>query len=198
MKAYCFVPEDRIEEITECGMDLSLGQHYVCKVTSNSQRCFMGRLNPRDYSQQEFVPGMSMVKVDLSQVRAFIGEGTFLECHISDTEKFQMFEDSLIPQGEYRLGTYRNPLCLIVNAVLPEAVEIYDSLMDEAVPYETSQELYLQCLFEEAVDQRKDFRERSLETLFESLVEDGKMKKVFCGNYNTYYYREVPYILRKG
>lgn len=200
MKAYCLVPEDLIDEITECGMDLSLGQDYSCKVTSGSGRCFTGRLNPRDYSRQELIPGTVMIKVNLSEVRAFIGEEAFLKCDGDDSVKFRLFEDSILPSDEYKPGTYRNPLCLIVNAVLPEAVETYDRFMDEAIPYETSEELFLQCLFADALDTGDSFRERALITWLDILTEEGKMKKVSMGDNNVYFnpHTNRPYILRKG
>lgn len=198
MKAYCFVPAERIEEITECGMDLSLGQHYACKVTTNGGMCFIGKLNPRDYDKQEFTSGKALIKVDLSKVRSFIGESTFFKCDATEDENFRMFEDSLLPSEEYRPGMYRNPLCLIVNAVLPEAVEGYDRLMDEAIPYETSEELYVQCMFEDAKDKNENFREKALIAYFDELTEDGKAKKVSYRNHNVYTVDGTPYILRKG
>ncbi|MBE7057269.1 MAG: hypothetical protein E7388_07525 [Ruminococcaceae bacterium] len=198
MKAYCFVPEERIDEIRECGMDFSYGCHFDCKVTTNKGMCFMGRLNPRDYERQEFLPGTVLIKVDLSKVRGFIGEGQYFKCDIDETEKFRLFDESLVSAEAYKTGMYRNPLCIIVNAVLPDGVEPYDNFMDEAIPYRTSEELYVECLFSEAGDRIENFREIALTSCFDKMVEAGKMEKTSYGNHLSYKIGESSYILRKG
>ena len=196
MKAYCFVPEERIEEITECGMELSVGERYACKVTSNDGRCFVGRLNPRDFDKADFLPGKKLVKINLAKVRSFIGEGVYLD--IDSETGSGMFEDSLLPSKEYQLGMYRKPVCLIVNTVLPEAVEKYDSLMDEAVPYVNSEELYIEYLFNNEAEKNENFREVALAACFDKLAENNMVEKKTYGDYILYNSEDTSYIVRKG
>ena len=198
MKAYCFVPEEKIDEIKECGLELALGQRYDCKVTTNDGMCIMGKLNPRDYSKDQFLPGKILVKVNLNKVRGFIGEGAYLGISEDYGENFKMFEDSLLPANEYKLGMYRNPQCLIVNTVLPDAVEMYDHLMDEIIPYENSGELYVECLYQETKDKTQNFREIALTACFDKLSEAGKIEKISYEECNVYKTKDTSYVIKKG
>ena len=197
MKAYCFVPEEKIEEIIECGIELSLGQHFPCKVTTNGGMCFMTKLNPRDYSKSQFVPGKILVKVNLDKVRGFIGEGTYLELGNKE-DGLRMFEDSLIVAADYRLGMYRNPYCLIVNTILPEAVERYDNLMDEAVPYVTSEELYVDCIYAELSENTENFKEIAVKACFDKLAESKESEKTTYDAFNIYKTATASYVIKKG
>ena len=43
-----------------------------------------------------------------------------------DEENMSLYESSLVPIREYRLGTYRKPECLIQCTLLPHQIEDFD------------------------------------------------------------------------
>lgn len=199
MKAYYFVPADQADEIMECGLEISRGDYFVSKFMQNSGRCFAARLHPGDYAPEAFTSDKMCLKIDLTQVRSFIAEDAFWETDMPEENKKQWFEASFLPTEEYRLGTYRKPLCLIVNTILPQAMERYDTVMDEALLYESSQELYLSGLMRQA-EEDPDFRELALGVYLDSQAAKGKMQ-AFVQEKSCVYFdtqSKKPYILRKG
>lgn len=199
MKAYYFVPADAADEIIECGLEISRGQYFVSKFMQNSGRCFAARLHPGDYAPGEFSPDKVCLKIDLAKVRAFVAEEAFLETDMPEEQKRQWFEASILPAEAYRLGTYRKPLCLIANTILPQAMEVYDRLIDEALLYESSEELYLSSLLRQA-EEDPDFREPALKAYMDSLAAMGKMQAYIQKDYCVYFdiQSKQPYILKKG
>lgn len=199
MKAYYFVPASEAEEITECGLEIGRGEYLVPKFVRNTGKCFAARLHPGDYASEEFRPDRKCLKIDLSKVRAFIAEEMFLETDLPEEQKQRWFEESILPAEDYKLGTYRKPLCLIANTVLPQAMEEYDSLIDEALLYETSEELYLSRLLSQA-EEDPDFREPALRTYLDLRAAKGKMQSYTERDYCVYFDTQSrqPYILRKG
>ena len=176
MRAYLLIPEERKSEILECGADMSLARDFVCKVTQGNGRAFLCRLNPADYAPEEISDGLCMVKAELNLVRAFVAEGTFLDASPEDPsgDCWRAFQDSFLPAAEYRLGMYRRPLCLIASPILPEALEDYDSVRDEAVCYPNSETLYTDRRFEEALEQAPELKEKLLADYCRGLAEQGR------------------------
>lgn len=199
MKAYYFVPASQADEIMECGLEISRGDYFVSKFMQNSGRCFAARLHPGDYAPEAFSTDKTCLKIDLTQVRSFIAEDAFWETDMPEENKKQWFEASFLPTEEYRLGTYRKPLCLIANTILPQAMELYDTVMDEALLYESSQELYLSGLMRQA-EEDPDFRELALGVYLDSQAAKGKMQAFVQKNSCVYFdtQSKKPYILRKG
>lgn len=199
MKAYYFVPASEAEEITECGLEIGRGEYFVPKFVWNGGKCFAARLHPGDYAPEEFSPERKCLKIDLSRVRAFIAEEAILYTDIPEEKKRQWFEESILPVDEYKLGTYRKPLCLITNTILPQAMEVYDSLIDEALLYENSEELYLGRLLSQAED-NPEFRELALRAYMDSEAAKGKMQAFIQKDYCVYLdiQSRKPYILKKG
>ena len=199
MKAYCFVPADQTDEILECGLEISRGQYFVSRFTQNGGRCFGARLHPGDYAPEKFRSDESCLKIDLSQVRAFVAEEAFWETDAPEEQKRQWFEASVLPFSEYALGTYRKPLCLIVNTILPQAMERYDPMMDEALLYENSRELYLDQLFARARES-SSFRELALAAYLDAQAAEGRVQIGLRSETCVYFDTESgkPYIVKKG
>lgn len=199
MKAYYFVPVSQADEIMECGLEISHGDYFVSKFMQNSGRCFAARLHPADYGSEAFTSDKMCLKIDLTQVRSFIAEEAFLETDMPEANKKQWFEASFLPTEEYRLGTYRKPLCLIANTILPQAMERYNTVMDEALLYESSQELYLSSLMDQ-VKEDPDFRELALGAYLDFQAARGKMQ-AFVQKHSCVYFdtqSKKSYVLRKG
>ena len=199
MKAYYFVPAKEADEIAECGLEISRGQYFVSKLMQNAGKCFAARLNPRDYAPEDFREDRRCLKIDLDQVRAFVAEEDFLIIEAPEAVKKQWFENSIVPAGEYRLGMYRSPLCLIANTILPQAMSFYDSAIDEAVLYENSEELYLARLMGQA-EEDPCFRELALKAYMDRQAAQGDLQifeqKDTCVYFDTH--SGKPYILKKG
>ena len=199
MKAYYFVPTSEADEILECGLEISRGQYVVSRFMQNAGRCFDARLHPGDYPSEAFGPDRTCLKIDLDQVRAFVAEDAFWDIEVPEEQKKQWFEASILPAEEYKLGTYRKPLCLIANTVLPQAMGVYDKLIDEALLYETSEELYLNGLFSQA-EEDPAFRELALRAYLDTQAARGKMQAYTQQDTCIYFDGQSgkPYIIRKG
>ena len=180
MKAYYFVRSEQADEIAECGLKLSAGEHRPADVCRNSKEgCFVAKLHPADYTENQ--GEKTCLKIDLTGINAYVAEGFYStpEC---DEKMDAWYNASVIPAKEYQLGMYRNPECLLVNTVLPDCITLCDPLMDEPILYPSSEDLYLDRLFETAQTECDDFRELALLAYYDWLAASGhcRAEQVGC------------------
>lgn len=166
MKAYLFTTEEIAQEAVEYGLKLShTATGNVC-IYGTEHPCIETYLHPADCPESK--PGMAVLKLQLEDNKAFVGEGMF---------SGERYRSSLIPAKAYRLGTYRNPRCLVIASVFAEQIERYDSAMDEPLLYENSASLYRDCALER-VQESDAFKELALVAYYEQEAQQGRVRKI--------------------
>lgn len=169
MKTYYFVRSEDADEIAECGLKLLDGEYRPADICRDGKGiCFVTKLNPADFREDH--TGKTCIKIDLDKVNAYVAEGFFYD-PFSEKGLDELYNNSVLPVKEYRLGMYRDPECLIINTVLPDCIEIGDPVMDEPILYTSSESLYLDRLFENAQNSCEDFRDLALEAYYDRIAD---------------------------
>ena len=180
MKVFYFTKIDSAEEVMDCG--IKLNQYFEREITVNEfkKRFLLTYLHPADstkFSDDTY----KAVKIKAPDDTSYIAEGA-----LYDEENMSLYESSLVPIREYRLGTYRKPECLIQCTLLPHQIEDFDRRRDEPILYDCSENLYLNRVLYKVREEFSFFDDLALERYYDVLVEEGKYIKEECNRFNVY------------
>ena len=175
VKVYCYVPAREAEEIIECGLILRSRLTKIIEITDAQTMCFETYLHPRDGKGQE--QDDILVKITVPEGRAYVADNSLLG------ETGDLYNKSIIPANQYKLGKYRKPCCLITCTVLPEMIERYNPDMDEPVLYQSSEQLYRDSLFYKTDDLVQSFKDVALNAYYNMKAASGEYKAQFNGEY---------------
>ena len=178
MKVYCYVPAREAEEIIECGLILSSRLTKIIEINDTQTMCFETYLHPRDCKGQE--QDDILVKITVPEGRAYVADNSLLG------ETGDLYNKSIIPANQYKLGKYRKPCCLITCTVLPEMIERYNPDMDEPVLYQSSEQLYRDSLFYKTDDLVQSFKDVALNAYYNMKAASGEYKVQFNGEYAAF------------
>ena len=178
MKVYCFILAQEAEEIIECGLKLNSRLTKTIEINGCEVRCFEAYLHPRDGK------GMNsddvMVKITVPEGRAYIADNSLLG------ETGDLYNKSIIPADQYKLGRYRKPCCLITCTVLPEMIERYNPDLDEPVLYQSSEQLYRDSLFYKTDDLAQSFKDVALNAYYNMKADSGEYTVQFNDEYAAF------------
>ena len=178
MKVYCFILAQEAEEIIECGLKLNSRLTKTIEINGCEVRCFEAYLHPRDGK------GMNsddvMVKITVPEGRAYIADNSLLG------ETGELYNKSIIPADQYKLGRYRKPCCLITCTVLPEMIERYNPDLDEPVLYQSSEQLYRDSLFYKTDDLAQSFKDVALNAYYNMKADSGEYTVQFNDEYAAF------------
>ncbi len=166
MKTYFYTTEEIANEAASCGLKLSHVANGTASVYGKEMPCIVTYLHPADCPGD--CRGTAVLKLTLEDGKAFVGEGLFAGSR---------FDQTLIPAKDYRVGTYRNPRCVLICSVFPEQIERYDSAMDEPLFYESSESLYRDTVMSK-VQESDTFRELALRSFYNQEAELGHCDRV--------------------
>lgn len=178
VKVYCYVPAREAEEIIECGLILSSRLTKIVEINDTQTMCFETYLHPRDGKGQE--QDDILVKITVPEGRAYVADNSLLG------ETGDLYNKSIIPANQYKLGKYRKPCCLITCTVLPEMIERYNPDMDEPVLYQSSEQLYRDSLFYKTDDLVQSFKDVALNAYYNMKAASGEYKVQFNGEYAAF------------
>lgn len=178
VKVYCFILAQEAEEIIECGLKLNSRLTKTIEINGCEVRCFEAYLHPRDGK------GMNsddvMVKITVPEGRAYIADNSLLG------ETGDLYNKSIIPADQYKLGRYRKPCCLITCTVLPEMIERYNPDLDEPVLYQSSEQLYRDSLFYKTDDLAQSFKDVALNAYYNMKADSGEYTVQFNDEYAAF------------
>ena len=178
MKVYCFILAQEADEIIECGLKLNSRLTKTIEINGCEVRCFEAYLHPRDGK------GMNsddvMVKITVPEGRAYIADNSLLG------ETGDLYNKSIIPADQYKLGRYRKPCCLITCTVLPEMIERYNPDLDEPVLYQSSEQLYRDSLFYKTDDLAQCFKDVALNAYYNMKADSGEYTVQFNDEYAAF------------
>lgn len=157
VKAFYFINKDELEEVLECGLKRDKQRTKTIPVHGIDVSCFEAYLHPADYhaKNDNVVP----VKIIIPDNKMFIADDSLVG---------KRYEQSIVPQEQYKIGTYRVPRCLITCTILPYMIEKYDANKDEALLYHSSEQLYCNRLFYNADDASDAFKDIALYAYYTS------------------------------
>jgi hypothetical protein len=180
LKVFYFTKIDSAEEVMDCG--IKLNQYFEREITVNEfkKRFLLTYLHPAD-STKFYDDTYKAVKIKAPDDASYIAEGA-----LYDEENMSLYESSLVPIREYRLGTYRKPECLIQCTLLPHQIEDFDRRRDEPILYDCSENLYLNRVLYKVREEFSFFDDLALERYYDVLVEEGKYIKEECNRFNVY------------
>lgn len=175
MKVYCFIPAEEAEEVIECGLKLNGRRTKAINLNGIQIPCFEAYLHPRDGTGER--PDDVPVKITVPEGRAYVADRSLLG------ELGDLYNKSIIPADQYKLGKYRKPCCLITCTVLPERIERYNPALDEPVLYQSSEQLYRDSLFYRTDDLARSFKDIALNAYYNMKAVSGE----YAVQFNTEY-----------
>jgi hypothetical protein len=178
VKVYCFILAQEAEEIIECGLKLNSRLTKTIEINGCEVRCFEAYLHPRDGKGMN--PDDVMVKITVPEGRAYIADNSLLG------ETGDLYNKSIIPADQYKLGRYRKPCCLITCTVLPEMIERYNPDLDEPVLYQSSEQLYRDSLFYKTDDLAQSFKDVALNAYYNMKADSGEYTVQFNDEYAAF------------
>ena len=156
MKTYLYTNGEDAAEALASGLKLSDAATGAVRVYGNMLPCIGTYLHPQDAPEavrNDPARYGAVLKITPREGKAFIADAA---------RTGALYNESVIPFASYRLGMYRKPRCLLVTSVFPDALEPYDGRRDEALLYESSEQLYTDALFASADDADPGFRTAAL------------------------------------
>ena len=166
MKTYYYTTEEFAKEAIECGLKLSHAASDVASVYGKKLPCIVTYIHPADCPRE--CRSNAVLKLRLEDGKAFVAEGLFTG---------ERYATSLVAAKDYRIGTYRKPVCLVICSVLPEQIEAYDPAMDEPLFYESSESLYRDTVMSR-VQESEDFKELALMAYYDQEAAQGRCIRV--------------------
>ena len=178
MKVYCFIPACEAEEVIECGLKLNSRLTKTIELQGGPIQCFETYLHPRDGISLN--PDDVMVKITVPEGRAYVADNSLLG------ELGELYNKSIIPVNQYKLGKYRKPCCLISCTVLPEMIERYNPDLDEPILYQSSEQLYRDSLFYKTDDLVQSFKDVALNAYYNMKAASGEYVVQFNDEYAAF------------
>lgn len=177
MKVYCFIPASEAEEIIECGIKLNSRLSGMIQFKGIDLPCFETYLHPRDGAGN---PGDVLVKITVPEGKAYIADNSLLG------ETGGLYQKSIVPADQYKLGNYRKPCCLVTCTILPDSIERYNPDLDEALLYQSSEQLYRDSLFYKTDDLTQSFKDIALNAYYNMKAAAGEYEVQFNGEYAAF------------
>jgi len=175
---YVFIHKDRLEEIEDCGMKLSLWADRSISSNGEVKKYIASYLNPRDNMIKYKSPDYKVVKLEVEMKYCYVAEGFFMDFNSASLSGDSLYKESIVPAKDYIFGMYRKPECLIAKTILPEEMNIQrDGALSFPLFYESSQSLYLSKLMESLREENQSFDDAALYYYFDNLARKGKVKK---------------------
>lgn len=162
LKTYYYTTKEFAEDAIGCGLKLSHSASGTVPVYGREMPCIVTYLHPEDCPKE--CRTEAVLKLRLEDGKAFVGEGLF---------SGERYATSLVAAKDYRIGTYRKPVCLVICSVLPEQIEAYDPTMDEPLFYESSESLYRDTAMSR-VQESEAFKELALVAYYDQEAAQGR------------------------
>lgn len=180
MKVFYYADKNLVEEIKECGIKLNSNCSREITVKGVVKKCILAYLNPADcYLFDD--DNASILKIKAPSDSSYIAEGS-----LYDESDLTMYQMSLIPIEEYKLGTYRKPECLISCTLLPHQIEYFDRRRDEPILYDNSEHIYIERVVYHAQEECPYYNDFALSKYYDILAENGDYIKRDIGDYYIY------------
>lgn len=180
VKAFYFIRKEDADEVLECGIKREGHSTRTISVHGTSISCFEAYLHPADIKNKsnDVIP----VKIVVPDNKTFIAD---------DSLSGQRYEQSIVPHSQYKMGSYRSPVCLITCTLLPYMIEQYDPNKDEALLYHSSEQLYCNRLFYNADDASDTFKDIALYAYYTSKDVADMYSREEDGNYILFISRDT-------
>ncbi len=188
VKFYCYVPEEKSEEVIECGLRLGDCVTRNVSINGTDTLCFEAYLHPND--AENVSTGNVLIKISAPDGHSYIADNSLL---MDSTE--DLYEKSVMPARDYRLGRYRKPCCLISCTVLPDMIERYNPDMDEPLLYQSSEQLYRDSLFYRTDDLAASFKDVALNAYYNMKAAAGEYAVQFNDEYAAFSDRSTGEII---
>lgn len=184
MKLYYSVPNEKCDEIEECGIDISENAEGEIDVRGKLTKCIFAYLVPGDVRYNTSTHSLVTLEVDPLKISVAEGALRGTSFSVKSEENFtesKLYYDSFIPLDEYTFGSFLYPECPVTASFLPGTIKRYDGRRDFPVLHENSKLVYAERVFSEFCAKYGDMRLYAVSCFCESLCANGIMKKLIVG-----------------
>lgn len=178
VEVYFYMPADRAENVTECGMKLSEWYDREINIDGAYRKCISTLLNPRDDIAAYKSQNCRCIKLEVNSKYCYVADGFLYRMCANRPEIMKMYEESIVPVEEYRFGKYRMPECLVTCTVVGNSISLLDRRRDTPILFSSSEELYFNNVVEGFREEHDDFNDAILFYLLNALADAGSVKKV--------------------
>ena len=132
-------------------------------------------LSPKDCPKYG-CEGWVVVAVDVVLESCYIAEGAFYSKDAGAPDCLpELFQASVIPVTDYRVGQYFRPVCL-VPGTSPTLEYLNETPGKQSVLYAKAETIYVDRIFDELLDNEYISKTKLLELAYQHLAQEGKAK----------------------
>ncbi|MDI9482901.1 MAG: hypothetical protein QM315_06925 [Bacillota bacterium] len=155
---YYYVPEDKLEDIIDCGLKLSEWKDgYQSTPWEGIEKpCFSAFLHPLDDDRHKD-RSYRCIKIDIPMEYCVVYDSDLYRVSNEFPELKEKFIKSMVPLDEYIFGSIRRPGCFVFTTVLSEQISLLGKSMDEPILYENSEILYVNNILQQFNDSYHEF-----------------------------------------
>lgn len=147
-------------------------------------------LSPRDCPMYG-CDGWVVVAVDVVLDSCYIAEGAFYSNNATAPDSLpELFQNSVIPISEYRLGQYFRPVCL-VPGTSPTLEYLNETPGKQSSLYAKAETIYVDRILDELLDNEYISKAELLELAYKHLAQTGKAKTLKSSNWDYVMYESL-------
>lgn len=178
VEVYYYLPVEKVNDVVECGLKLSIWYNKEIIVDGEIKRCLSALLNPKDDIEKYRSNSYKCVKLEVLPNYCYAADKYLYLASGGSDRAMRLYEKSIIPVKDYIFGSYRLPECLVTSTIIAGHISILDRRLDSPVLFDNSEDLYINNIMEDYKEQHNDFNDCLLYNFYCNLAELGKVDKI--------------------
>lgn len=176
--AYFYLPEEKVDNVLDCGMKLSEWFNRDAFIKGEPRRCIAALLHPKDDYAGYRSEKIQCIKLELPLESCYIADQSLYLVGAENSSAREMYMKSILPAKEYVFGSYRLPECLITGTIIAEQISLLDKRMDSPLLFNSSEELYINNIIESYRENHSDINDTLIYYFYSKLADSGKVDKI--------------------
>lgn len=172
------------------GIKLSEHADIVINLNDLSKKGIQAFLSPKDsilYDNEDYI----CFRISTTNLNIYVFENTFINSFL--------INDTFYKLSDYKIGTFKDPICLICSSILPENIFIYDKLIDMPLLVQNSKEFHINNSINNILDalllENESYYDELLNIAIKSklikLVKSDKDNFIYKDKSNNLYFKKM-------
>lgn len=186
MEVYFYVDAIAADSVLECGLKLSRwGTRDIVGLNGLEKKYIAGLINPKDDMDKYKDKKYKCLKIEVQSHECYMGDRYLYNAGVQNKAIMDIYVKTLLKADKYVIGMFRIPECLIGYTVLCEKISLLRKGMGTTLLYNSSEEVYINNLFETGKEQEENFLDIALYYYFLDMTKRGNMEVVLEESINT-------------
>lgn len=184
VEVYRYLPAEEVPNVVECGLKLTKWYDRTIIADGQKNLYISALLNPKDDMAKYCSDNFKCVRLEVPSKYCHVADKSLYLAGQRNPEIMNLYYKTLIPVEQYIFGSYRKPECLINTTIIYSQISELNKGLGSPVLYNNSEELYLNNIVESLKEEHDNFNDAILYYLYDSLVKEGKYRKVESADSN--------------